>query len=88
VAFHNLALSLASQIIRGRLASLPYLLQTSSAGLPFLRPASLADALAGSLLFFGLVRISQRLFITGTYLLAIMVPIKHLFYFNDLQKLK
>jgi|ERR1035441_8875252 hypothetical protein len=56
VAFHDLALSLASQIIRGRLASLPYLLQATLAGLPLLRSASLADARAGCLFFFGLVR--------------------------------
>ena len=56
VAFHDLALSLASQIIRGRLASLPYLLQATLAGLPLLRSASLADARAGCLFIFGLVR--------------------------------
>ena len=55
VAFHDFALSLASQIIRGRLASLPYLLQATLAGLPLLRSASLADARAGCLLIFGLV---------------------------------
>jgi hypothetical protein len=40
--------------------------------------------------FMGWSEFSQRLYITGTLLLAIMVPIRYLFYFNGLreQKLK
>ncbi len=56
VAFHISALSLASQIYVDGLSFCRTLLQASPAGLPLLRSASLADALAGCLLFFGLVR--------------------------------
>jgi hypothetical protein len=51
-----------------------------------LRAASLAIALAGYLIFFGLAGLfpSSR-FITGTYLLAISVPFEIVLVFNHLR---
>jgi hypothetical protein len=50
---------------------------------PFFRAASLADALAGCLLFYGLVSILPAPYITGTYLIAILMPLTTSLYFND-----
>jgi hypothetical protein len=43
----------------------------------------LADALAGCLLFYGLVSIIPAPYITGTYLIAILMPLLLSLDFND-----
>jgi hypothetical protein len=50
---------------------------------PFFRAASLADALAGCLLFYGLVSIIPAPYITGAYLIAILIPLLLSLDFND-----
>jgi hypothetical protein len=50
---------------------------------PIFRAASLADALAGCLLFYGLVSILPAPFITGTNLIAILMPLLISLDFND-----
>jgi hypothetical protein len=86
VAFHDLALSLASQIIRGRLVISAVPAPDFPGRSPLFRAASLADALAGCLL--GWSEFFQRRYITGVYLIAIDVPFRQLFDFNDLREPK
>jgi hypothetical protein len=82
VTLRCLALPLASQKIRGRLAS-----RRTYYRLPrpvsLFRAASLADALAGRLFFYGLVRILPAPYITGAYLIAILMPLLISLDFND-----
>jgi hypothetical protein len=78
--------SLASQIRCGRRLFHRACYRLPRPVYPFFWAASLADALAGRLLFFGLTGLlpSSR-YITGVYLIAIEAPFKPLPIFNNLR---
>jgi hypothetical protein len=84
--FAVLRWSLASHIRCGRWFFHRAYYRLSRPVYPFFRAASLADALAGRLLFFGLTGLlpSSR-YITGAYLIAIEAPFKPFFVFNNLR---
>jgi hypothetical protein len=78
--------SLASQMACGRLFDSPLLLQASRPVDPSFEGRSLADSLAGRLLFFGLAGIlSSSRYITGASLVAIWMPIQTLNVSNNLR---